>query len=66
MRAYLQISGAVFGLIAVLHVLRLFMAWPAEIAGWTVPIWLSWAAVAASGALAAWAFRLAFPAGPAS
>ncbi len=38
MRAYLGITGAIFGVIAVLHVLRLLLDWPAQIGTWTVPL----------------------------
>jgi len=58
MRTYLQISGAVFGVIALLHVFRLLLDWPAQIAGWAVPSWISWVAILAAGALSLWAFRL--------
>jgi hypothetical protein len=51
MRAYLQISGVVFGAIALLHVARLLLGWPAQIAGWAVPLWLSWLAFPAAGVL---------------
>ncbi len=57
MRAYLQISGLVFGVVALLHVARLLLGWPAQIAGWDVPVWLSWLAFAAAGVLSFWAFR---------
>lgn len=58
MRTYLQISGVVFGVIALLHVFRLLLGWPAQIAGWAVPSWISWVAILAAGALSLWAFRL--------
>ena len=58
MRAYIQISGVVFGVIALLHIVRLFLDWPAQIAGWAVPLWISWIAIFAAGALCIWAFRL--------
>ena len=63
MRAYLRISGGVFGVIALLHVLRLLLHWPAQIADWTVPIWVSWIATLAMAALSSWAFRLVGQAG---
>ncbi len=63
MRVYLRISGAVFGLIALLHVLRLLRHWPAQIADWTVPIWVSWIAILAAAVLSIWAFRLVRQAG---
>ncbi len=64
MRAYLLISGVVFGVIALLHIARLLLDWPAQIAGWDVPLWLSWLAFAAAGVLSVWAFRLVGQARP--
>ena len=58
MRAYIQITGVVFGLIALVHAARLILDWPAQVAGWVVPIWISWLAILVAGALCAWAFRL--------
>jgi hypothetical protein len=42
MRAYLQTSGVLFGLIAVGHLYRVFRHWPADLAGHVVPLWFSW------------------------
>lgn len=58
-RSYLLVSGAVFGLIAVLHLLRLVNQWPAQIAGWAVPAWVSWLGLIVGAVLCGWAFRLA-------
>ena len=58
MRAYIQITGVIFGLIALIHAERLILDWPAQVAGWVVPIWISWVAILVAGALCAWAFRL--------
>ena len=58
MRAYIQITGIFFGLIALVHAVRLMLEWPAQVAGWAVPAWVSWAAILVAGALCAWAFRL--------
>jgi len=58
MRAYIGLTGVLFGVIALVHVARLVFDWPAQIAGWAVPGWLSWIAILASGALCIWAFRL--------
>jgi hypothetical protein len=64
MRAYLQISGVVFSVIALLHAARLLLGWPAQIAGWAVPLWISWLAIPAAGVLSFWAFRLVGQARP--
>ena len=58
MRAYLQISGALFGLIALAHLLRLFRHWPVDLAGHLVPLWASWLGLVVAGALSIWALRL--------
>ena len=51
-------SGAIFLLIAVLHVCRLIWRWEALIGGWHVPLWISWAAVLFAGYLAYAAFTV--------
>lgn len=58
MRAYLQISGALFGLIALMHLHRLFRHWPIDLAGHMVPLWISWLGLLLAGGLSIWAFRL--------
>jgi hypothetical protein len=59
MRAYLQISGSLFGLIAVAHLLRLLRHWPVNLAGYSVPFWASWLGLVFAGGLSVWAFQLA-------
>ena len=59
MRTYLLISGSLFGLISLLHLLRLLWHWPAVIGAWTVPLWASGVGLAIAGSLCLWAFRLA-------
>jgi hypothetical protein len=58
MRAYLQISGALFTIIAVAHLLRLLRHWPIDLAGHMVPLWASWLGLVLAGALSIWALRL--------
>ena len=58
MRTYLQISGTLFGLIALGHLLRLFRHWPVDLAGHIVPLWVSWVGLALAGGLSVWALRL--------
>jgi hypothetical protein len=59
MRAYLRISGALFGFIALGHLFRLFQHWPVNLAGHLVPLWVSWIGVILAGGLSLWAVRLA-------
>ena len=51
-------AGAIFALVALGHVLRIYFGWPAVIAGWSVPMWLSWIAVIVAGGLAYFALSL--------
>lgn len=66
MRAYLQITGALFGLIAVVHVLRLIRHWPIQLAEHSIPLWASWVGLIVAGALSIWAARLLRVTGPAA
>ena len=44
-KTYSQLTGAIFILIAVLHLARIIWSWGATIGGWTLPMWLSWIAL---------------------
>jgi hypothetical protein len=48
-RAYLVISGAVFGIVAILHLLRVVNNWAFVLGPWPVPMWVSLAGHARSG-----------------
>ena len=58
-RAYLLISGTLFLIFAVVHLLRLFSGWEVVFNGAIVPMNVSYVALVVSGLLAIWAFRLA-------
>ena len=47
-----MLAAVVFGLIALLHLLRSIFNWQASIAGLNVPVWLSYIAVVVLGYLA--------------
>lgn len=36
-----KVSGAIFGIIAVLHLIRIILGWQLIFTGWEVPVWLS-------------------------
>jgi hypothetical protein len=57
-RAYIQISGVLFGIIALAHLLRLFRHWPIDVAGQAVPVWVSWLGLLLAGGLSVWALRV--------
>jgi uncharacterized membrane protein YbhN (UPF0104 family) len=58
MRNYLRVSGTLFGLIALGHLLRLLYRVPADLGQWVVPLWVSVIGLLLPAALAVWAFRL--------
>ena len=45
------VAGAIFALVALVHVLRILMGWPAVIGDWTVPMWVSWIGLVVTGGL---------------
>ena len=55
-RTYCAVSGAVFAVVALAHLLRALQQWPIAIAGWNAPLALSWLAAVGAGALSVWAF----------
>ena len=56
-RNYVVVSGAIFGLVALLQVCRALLQLPVRIDGFDVPVWGSWFAAAVTGGLSIWAFR---------
>lgn len=57
-KLYLMISGAIFALIGLFHLLRLVFHWPAMVGIWTVPFTTSLIIILLTAVLAFWAFRL--------
>ncbi len=57
-RAFLKIAAVIFGIVALLHLIRAIYEWPAQIGFFAVPVWLSWLAFVVAGALCLSAFRL--------
>lgn len=57
-RAYLVTAGIVFAAVALAHLARSFAGINLSIAGWNVPLWLSWIGTAATAYLSYMSFRL--------
>ena len=55
---YFLISGLLFTLVAIAHLLRLVFGMPVQVDGVAVPMAVSWFGFVVPGALAYWAFRL--------
>ena len=58
-RTFLSVTGVIFLVIAVLHLLRAVLGWNAVIGSFTIPMWLSWVALVVAAFLAYSAFKLA-------
>ena len=58
-KTFSMVVGAIFVLIALLHLLRGIFKWEAVIAGITIPLVVSWIAVVVAAYLAYSAFTLA-------
>ena len=54
---YVQVSGLVFGVVAVAQAIRAFENVQVQIGSFAVPVWASWIAMIVAGSLSAWAFR---------
>ncbi len=52
------IAGTIFALVALLHVLRIYMGWPVVVGGWSAPMWVSWIGLIVAGGLAYFALSL--------
>jgi hypothetical protein len=61
MKCYQAVSGTVFGLVAVGHVVRLSRNLPVQIGEWSVPMGVSWGGLIATGLLSVWAFSALCP-----
>ena len=58
-KTFVTISAVIFGLVALLHLLRLVMGWSVGIESWTVPMWVSWLGLLVAGSLSLYGARLA-------
>ncbi len=56
---YLYVSAPIFGIVAVVQIVRALSGWGLQIGPMEVPVLASWVLFVIAGALAAWAIRLA-------
>lgn len=50
-KTFCLLAGAIFALVALVHLLRILMGWGANLGGWSVPIWVSWVGLVVAGGL---------------
>lgn len=58
LKTYHQLIGFIFLVIGLIHISRLIFQWSVVLAGWTVPMWVSWVALVLAGYLSYNALRL--------
>lgn len=58
-RCYLVLSGVIFGVVGLLHLVRVVADWALVMGPWSVPMAISWLGILVPGALCAWAWTLA-------
>jgi len=63
-RPYILVSGTIFGLVAVVQVIRAASAWPIHIGTTEIPVWASWIAAVVAGGLCVWALSIRERASP--
>ncbi len=56
--AFFIVSGIIFGLVALLHALRLALHWQVMINRREIPMWISVGGLVIAAGLCFWAFRL--------
>ena len=54
---YVVVSGAFFGVVAVLQAVRALNQWPVHVGALEIPVGASWIAMVVAGSLCLWAFR---------
>ena len=50
-KRYLLITIVVFAIVTAVHLLRIVFDWSVVIAGWSVPLWVSWAGMVFAASL---------------
>ena len=57
-KLWLGIAGTIFGIVAVIHFLRLVTGIPVHIGDWILPLWINWMGLVATAFLCIWLWRL--------
>lgn len=56
-KAPLVVSGIIFSLFALIHLIRLFVGWNVIVGTFSIPLWWSGLGFVIAGILAAWMFK---------
>ncbi len=60
-RTFNVVAGMIFALVAIFHLVRIFMDWPIVIGSWTAPEWVSWIGFIIAAGMCYLALSLASP-----
>ena len=55
---WLRIAGTIFGIVAIIHLLRIVTGVPVMIGGFLLPIWVNWMGLVVTVFLCNWLWRL--------
>ena len=55
--AFPRVAALFFALVALAHAWRAVQELPVQFGSTAIPVWVSWVAAAATGALSVWGFR---------
>jgi hypothetical protein len=56
-RAYSFVSGVIFGIVAIFHLLRIVNGWELVVGPYSAPMWMSWLGTVVPALLCIWAIR---------
>lgn len=54
----LRVAGTIFGIVALLHLLRILTGAGVMISGWELPVWVNWLGFTGASLLSAWLWKL--------
>jgi hypothetical protein len=55
----LRVAGLIFGVVAILHLIRLLLSVPVLISDYSLPVWVSYVGFVVTAFLSAWFWKLA-------
>jgi len=58
-KTFFLTAAIIFGIVAVLHLIRAINGLPLIVGSWSAPTWLSWIAFIIAGFMSYWGFNLA-------
>jgi hypothetical protein len=59
--SYVVVSGIIFGVVSLAHLVRALGNVPIQIGAAAIPVWVSWAGAVIAAGLCVWAFRSRTP-----